>query len=63
MLAMSKTVLEKIEEFKAKRPEIISMLLTGEIDEIHETGNAFDMIATAFFLGYMKGNEKKGGAV
>jgi len=25
-------------------------------------GKAFEMIATAFFLGYMKGNEKKGGA-
>lgn len=60
---MNKTVLEKVEEFKAKNPDVMSMLLAGEMDEIYETGNAFDMIATAFFLGYMKGNEKKGGAV
>lgn len=59
---MSKTVQKKVEEFKEKNPEIMSMLLAGEMDEIHETGNAFNMIATAFFLGYMKGNEKKGGA-
>ncbi len=51
---MSKTVPEKVEEFKEKNPEVMSMLFAGEINEIYETGNVFDMIATAFFLGYRK---------
>lgn len=51
---MERTVLEKVEEFKAKNPEVMSMLLTNEINEIYETGNVFDIIATAFFLGYRK---------
>lgn len=60
---MNKTVLEKVEEFKAKNPDVANTLLSTEMNEIYEVGNAFDMIATAFFLGYMKSNEKKGGAV
>lgn len=57
---MSKTVPEKVEEFKEKNPEVMSMLFAGEINEIYETRNVFDMIATAFFLGYIKASEKKG---
>lgn len=54
-----KTVPEKVEEFKEKNPDIMSMLLAEEMNQIYETGNAFDMIATAFFFGYMKGSKAK----
>lgn len=60
---MERTVLEKVDEFKKKNPEIMSMLFANEMYEISRTENPFDMIATAFFLGCMKTSEKKGGAV
>lgn len=51
---MSKTVQEKVEEFKAKNPEVTNALLSNEMEEIYELGNVFEIIATAFFLGYRK---------
>ena len=56
---MNKTVPEKVEQFIKRNPEVASMLLAVEMNEIHETGSAFDMIATAFFFGYMKGSKAK----
>lgn len=51
---MERTVLEKVEEFKEKNPDVTNALLSNEMEEIYELGNVFEIIATAFFLGYRK---------
>lgn len=59
---MRRTVPERVNEYIKKHPEAHNMLIV-DMDEIHELGNMFDIILTAFAYGYMKGSKtKKGGA-
>lgn len=59
---MRRTVPERVNEYIKKHPESYNMLVV-DMDEIHELGNTFDIILTAFAYGYMKGSKaKKGGA-
>lgn len=65
-----RTVVERVEEFKSKKSPRTAKMTFDEMSEIaHMFGlflnfcDAFKIINTAFYLGYMKGQKaKKGGA-
>lgn len=56
-----RTVKQRVDEFRKNNPKAKFML--DEMNEIAELGSKFDIIMTAFYFGYMKGQKvKKGGA-
>lgn len=65
-----RTVVERVEEFKGKKSPRIVKMTGDEFTEIAQMFgpflnfcDAFKIINTAFYLGYMKGQKaKKGGA-
>lgn len=59
---MKRTVKQRVDEFRKKNPKVNFLL--DDMNEIAELDSTFDIIMTAFYFGYMKGQKvKKGGAV
>lgn len=59
---IKRTVPQRVDKFLKKKPRVAD-LTAIEMDEIYNTGSAFNMIVYAFYLGYMKGMKAgKGGA-
>lgn len=56
---MKKTIKQRVDEFMKKNPE--ERLSVVDMNEIYETGGAFNIITYAFYLGYMRGIKKKEG--
>lgn len=56
-----RTIKQRVDEFMEKNPR--KQLFMSEMNEINETGNAFDMITYSYYLGYMRGMKAKKGGV
>lgn len=58
---MKRTVKQRVEEFRKNNGK--AKFTLDEMDEIMELDSMFDIVLTAFYFGYMKGQKtKKGGA-
>lgn len=55
---MKRSLLERVDRFRATNPQG-AKLMVEDMNEIAELGDLCDIIATAFYFGYMKGSRAR----